>query len=87
MFNFLEDAKLTKEKEKKRKKLYGKELRLQIEENKKRKLEEKIKSRQESLRNLQLSQNFQMNNYNYHTLNNYDDINYNNFLKISLEIH
>ena len=87
MFNFLEDVKLTKEKEKKRKKIYGEELRLQIEENKKRKLEAKIKSRQESLRNLKLFQNVQINNYNYHTLNNYDDNNYNNFpfLKTSFE--
>ena len=87
MFNFLEDVRLTKEKEKKRKKIYGEELRLQIEENKKRKLEAKIKSRQESLRNLKLFQNVQINNYNYHTLNNYDDNIYDNnhFLRTSFE--
>ena len=70
MFNFLEDVKLKKQQEKKRKKIYGEELRLQIEQNKKKKLEEKIKSRQESIRNLQLFQNPPLINYN--TLNNYD---------------
>jgi len=64
MFNFLEDVDLKKEKERKRKKIYGEELRLQIEQNKRRKMEEKIKSRQESIRNLQLFKNNSSNNYN-----------------------
>ena len=70
MFNFLEDVDLKKEKEKKRKKIYGEELRLQIEQNKRRKMEEKIKSRQESIRNLQLFKNNSSNNYNNTLFNN-----------------
>jgi hypothetical protein len=90
MFNFLEDVKLTKEIEKKRKKIYGEELRLQIEQNKKRKMEEKIKSRQESLRNLKLLQSSQLDNNN--TLNNgfkFEDNFNNNYqrLKTSIDNH
>ncbi len=88
MFNFLEDVKLKKEKEKKRKKIYGEELRLQIEQNKKKKAEEKFKSRQESIRNLQLFQN--SSSFNSNTLNNYDKIEDNfhnnfNYLKTSMQ--
>ena len=88
MFNFLEDVKLKKEIEKKRKKIYGEELRLQIEQNKKKRAEEKFKSRQESIRNLQLFQNSSPINSN--TLNNYDRIEENfhnnyNYLKTSLQ--
>ena len=88
MFNFLEDVKLKKQQEKKRKKIYGEELRLQIEQNKKKKLEEKIKSRQESIRNLQLFQNPPLINYN--TLSNYDKYqdNFNNnyqYMKTSID--
>lgn len=70
MFNFLVDVDLKKEKEKKRKKIYGEELRLQIEQNKRRKMEEKIKSRQESIRNLQLYKNNSLNNFNNTLFNN-----------------
>lgn len=88
MFNFLEDVNITKEIDKKKKKRYGEELRLQIEQDKKRKLEEKIKSRQESLRNLKLFQTSQINNYN--TLNNENEFleNYNknyHYLKNSMD--
>ena len=93
MFNFLEDVDLKKEKEKKRKKIYGEELRLQIEQNKRRKMEEKIKSRQESIRNLQLFKNNSTNNYNNTLFNNrsIEDNYFNNFnsnyhtLKTSLD--
>ena len=80
MFNFLEDVNLKKEKEKKKKKIYGEELRLQIERNKKRKMEEKNKSREESIRNLKLFQNNQSSK-NYNTLNNMDNFEdkYNNY--------
>ena len=93
MFNFLEDVDLKKEKEKKRKKIYGEELRLQIEQNKRRKMEEKIKSRQESIRNLQLFKNNSTNNYNNTLFNNrvIEDNYFNNYnsnyhtLKTSLD--
>ena len=88
MFNFLEDVNRKKEKEKKRKKLYGEALRLQIEQNEKRKIDEKIQSRQESLRNLKLFKNGEINNYNYKVLNNnkYENIfKKNKYMRTSVE--
>lgn len=51
-----DDKQIEKDKERKKRLIYGNELLNQIEENKRRKQEEKIKSRQESLRNLEQNQ-------------------------------
>ena len=84
MFNFLEKAEILKEREKQRKKEYGKELQLQIEQNRLKKLQEKTISNNQKTKIIDITQTSDIGNKILLNRNN-DFIKHLQKLKISID--